>query len=528
MTLLRPGDVVGDRYRVLHPIARGGMGAVFEAEDTQLRRRVALKVLLPAFASDVDALERFRREALAVASVKHEGLVDVYDVALDGTPPYLIMELVDGESLRDVLAVRGRLPLGETLGLVADVLDTLSALHAAGIVHRDLKPANVLLVRGPKGQRAKLIDLGVAQVDDAGDTLTATDVAVGTPAYMAPEQLAGHRVGPAADLWAAGVLLHTLLTGARPFAATTLAELVAASAPLPLRPLRESCPDAPDALDACVARLLHPDPRERPMSAAAVAHELRTLVGVVGGPSDAFGVAPLGTGDRDAPTVGASATPRVGGATQQTRETPTMGATPATGATPRIGGTRRAADDVGAPHPHRRVRVWAAALTASALGGLVFLSLGSREPSPHGAPPTAEEPRPPSAASSMASTAPPFVYRPPDSHVVVLFGSVEEQAAVATLVEGRVTACFPSSGERRLGFLAAYTVRYEADGQVVEVLQGTRPDQRGSRTDAEDACVQSVLRDTAWPTAGLEPSFGRYRVTVSVAALPPGAQPVAL
>ncbi|MCB9603085.1 MAG: serine/threonine protein kinase [Sandaracinus sp.] len=210
--MLRAGVVLASRYRIEHPIARGGMGAVYEAFDVTLGRAVALKVLRDELVADPRALERFRREARACAAVTHPSLVALYDLQLEHEPPFLVMELVEGETLDAVLAERGRLPWPEVVTLGVQLLEGLARLHDVGVVHRDVKPSNVMM---RDDGRAALLDLGVARID-AEKTLTDAGVSVGTPAYMAPEQLMGRGAGPALDLFAVGLVLHVAATGQHP------------------------------------------------------------------------------------------------------------------------------------------------------------------------------------------------------------------------------------------------------------------------------------------------------------------------
>jgi serine/threonine protein kinase len=200
------------------------MGAVYEARDEQLGRRVAIKVIRPELLGDPVARARFRREALATAAVTHPGLVTLHDVALDGDPAYFVMELIDGQTLDNLLHREASLFWPRALRLTLDVLDALEALHAAGIVHRDVKPSNLMVVGEGVRERCRLIDLGVARLltAPADDARTASGVAVGTPAYMAPEQFAGERVGPTVDIYAMGLVLYKALTGVHPYSSSAV------------------------------------------------------------------------------------------------------------------------------------------------------------------------------------------------------------------------------------------------------------------------------------------------------------------
>jgi serine/threonine-protein kinase len=195
-------------FAVERELASGGMGSVFLAHDRKLDRRVAIKILKPELAS-ATASERFVREARTVAQLKHPCIVPIYRAGEVAGLSYYVMEFVEGETLRDRLA-RGPLAPDAVVKLADDLLAGLEAAHANGIVHRDVKPANVILV----GQQAVLVDFGVAKrLEPSGDELTATDHVVGTPAYMAPEQIAGEDVSPATDVYAAGMVLYEAVTG---------------------------------------------------------------------------------------------------------------------------------------------------------------------------------------------------------------------------------------------------------------------------------------------------------------------------
>jgi len=232
MSPLAPGTHIGN-YEVLTPVGAGGMGEVYRARDSRLGRDVALKVLPEALAADQERLARFEREARAVAALNHPNIVTIHSIERDGETRFITMELVDGAPLDHVLAPGG-LPLARVLALAIPLADALAAAHDKGIVHRDLKPGNVMVTGDG---RVKVLDFGLAKLDlapaDAGDAtqaLTAAPVStvgqvLGTMAYMAPEQVRGEAVDARADLFAFGVLLYELLTGRRPFAGRTSADL---------------------------------------------------------------------------------------------------------------------------------------------------------------------------------------------------------------------------------------------------------------------------------------------------------------
>ncbi len=275
------GQLVGGRFRILYAIAAGGMGAVYEARDEQLGRRVAIKVIRPELLGDPVARARFRREALATAAVTHPGLVTLHDVALDGDPAYFVMELIDGQTLDTLLHREARLFWPRALRLALDVLDALEALHAAGIVHRDVKPSNLMVVGEGDRERCRLIDLGVARLltAPADDARTASGVAVGTPAYMAPEQFAGERVGPTVDVYAMGLVLYKALTGAHPYSSSAVtADGAAHARGSAIEPVHALARDVPPAVSALVETMIARSPARRPASAAHVAREIRELL----------------------------------------------------------------------------------------------------------------------------------------------------------------------------------------------------------------------------------------------------------
>jgi WD40 repeat protein len=258
-----------DQFAILDVIGRGGMGIVLRGFDTYLERDVAVKVLNPSMAKDEVARERFCRESRTAASVTHENVVAVHHVALEESSdlPYLVMQLIDGESLDHRLA-RGRLPLKDIVSIGAQVAAGLAAAHEKGLIHRDIKPANVLLERGTN--RVKLTDFGLARAAD-DVRLTGTGLVSGTPLYMAPEQARGEDLDARADLFSLGVLLYELCAGVTPFeAGTPLAVLKRLTDELH-RPVRELSPDTPEWLADLIDRLLAKSPADRFQSAREVA-----------------------------------------------------------------------------------------------------------------------------------------------------------------------------------------------------------------------------------------------------------------
>jgi len=261
-----PPDRIGP-YRLLELLGQGAMGRVYRARDEALDRDVALKILAPG-RGDHAALARFRREAEAASRVRHRHLVTVHAFGEADGVPYLVLDLVRGRSLAEAAAA-GPLEPGEAVRIAGELASALGALHAGGVLHRDLKPANVLLT---EDGAAKLSDLGLARLDDA-TRLTQSAAVVGTPTYMAPEQLRGAPVDARADVYALGAILYELLSGQPPVRARTVAELLAAKHAAP-RPLSVARPGLGVDLERVCRRALAVDPAERYPSAEALAADL--------------------------------------------------------------------------------------------------------------------------------------------------------------------------------------------------------------------------------------------------------------
>jgi tetratricopeptide (TPR) repeat protein/tRNA A-37 threonylcarbamoyl transferase component Bud32/TolB-like protein len=226
-----PGDLIADRYRVVRFIARGGMGEVYEVEDLELRERVALKTVRPEAARDATAVERFKREIQLARKVTHPNVCRIFDVShhREGEEGviFLTMELLPGETLSQRLHRGGPLGTEEALPIVRQIAEALHAAHQAGVIHRDLKPGNVMLVESRGATRAVVTDFGLARLETAEGagaalTLTAAAAIVGTPAYLAPEQVEEGEITPAVDVYALGIVLYEMLTGTVPFLGDTV------------------------------------------------------------------------------------------------------------------------------------------------------------------------------------------------------------------------------------------------------------------------------------------------------------------
>ncbi len=267
-----PARLVLRRYRLTDRLAVGGSAEVWRAHDEQLGRDVAVKLLHPHLLTEARTRERLAAEARAVAGLSHPGIVAVYDVDVDGEAPGVVLELVEGESLAARLARDESLPPDEAARIAAEVGEALLHAHQRGVVHRDVKPGNILLE--PDG-RARLVDFGIARtLDEAAERLTMTGTVMGTLRYMAPEQLAGGVIGPKADVWGLGAVLHEMLTGRAPFAAATPVAL-ADEQRNGLAELPGLDPSLVQILRACLAG----DPAARPRHVGAVADALRAWLG---------------------------------------------------------------------------------------------------------------------------------------------------------------------------------------------------------------------------------------------------------
>ncbi|HVP38098.1 MAG TPA: protein kinase [Candidatus Saccharimonadales bacterium] len=280
--MLAAGTSLGP-YRILAPLGAGGMGEVYRAHDARLGRDVAIKVLPPHLAATPETRARFEREARTISQLSHPHICTLFDVGREGDTDYLVMELLEGETLAHRLE-RGPLPVAEVLRLGGQVAEALDQAHRAGVVHRDLKPGNVMLTKSG----AKLMDFGLARAAGLAPVaggltesptvsrpLTAAGTIVGTFQYMAPEQLEGKEADARADIWALGCVLYEMTTGQRAFEGASQASLISAIMKDEPRPLAELQPLSPATLEHVVRVCLAKDPDQRWQAAADLARELR-------------------------------------------------------------------------------------------------------------------------------------------------------------------------------------------------------------------------------------------------------------
>jgi serine/threonine protein kinase len=258
-------------YRVLRVLGAGGMGVVFEAEDPQLQRHVALKAMRPDLATNGDARQRFLREAQRMATLTHDHVLAIHHVGEDHGVPFLAMPLLQGESPEDRLRREGQLPVAEVLRIGRETALGLAAAHERGVIHRDVKPANLWL-EAPAG-RVKILDFGLARLAEGDADLTGSGVLVGTPSYLAPEQAEGE-VDPRADLFSLGCVLYRMVTGRLAFPGKTPMATLRAVATLNPTPPRQINPEVPESLSRLIEQLLSKDRADRPASAGFVAQAL--------------------------------------------------------------------------------------------------------------------------------------------------------------------------------------------------------------------------------------------------------------
>ncbi len=276
--VVRPGDVLSNKFRVERVLGVGGMGVVVAATNLQLGQLVALKFMLRAALAYGDNVARFEREARAAVRLRSDHVAKVMDVGrLDDGAPYMVMEFLEGEDLDRLLRTKGPLPIPTAVDFVLQAAEAIAEAHGLGIVHRDLKPKNLFVTERLNGEALiKVLDFGVSKVVGEGDlSLTATTQVLGSPSYMSPEQLRASRdVDQRTDIWALGAILYELLTGTVPFPATTLTQLTAMVISDPPRPLETLRQDVPKPLRDIIMKCLEKRVDDRFNSVADLAAAL--------------------------------------------------------------------------------------------------------------------------------------------------------------------------------------------------------------------------------------------------------------
>ena len=375
------GEMLASRYEIRALLGRGGMGEVYEAADHHLDRTVAVKVLRPELAADRRFLARFGREARTAARLGHPGIVAVHDIAESDGRAFIVMELVPGTTLGDLVARGGAMDPGAAARLVADAAEALAHAHDRGVVHRDVSPGNVMVTDAGS---VKILDFGVARaVRGSGATRSGSD-ALGTLAYVAPEQADADGGDQRVDVYALGAVLYEMLTGRPPFeggSTREVADLVRREIPPPVRSIRS---DVPEALDEVVARCLAKDPSTRYLTADRLANALRAAV-------DDVAAEPIMVAARsgDAVTV---PVPRVGDATAELPPARPNSRLASTAATP-VDGRRRPGRVIAwlAVAAMAFGALWVAGPSLAGLGGTVA--------------PTVKGPKPLPVPSGMVATA---------------------------------------------------------------------------------------------------------------------------
>lgn len=274
---LMPGTEFGPRYRIESLLGRGGMGAVYKAYDRELDRVVALKVVRPELTTDPSILQRFKQELLLASRISQKNILRIHDLGDVEGVKFISMAYVEGEDLHRVLERQGRLPLARALNLTRQLCAALDAAHAEGVVHRDLKPQNILL---DAADNAYVSDFGLAKsLEEGAALMTRTGEVLGTPRYMSPEQVEGKPTGPSSDLYALGLILYEMVTGAAPFQSASTYQLMYQRVTTRPKSPKEINPDLPDYLVRIILRCLEPNPDARYQQAREVLRDLESEVG---------------------------------------------------------------------------------------------------------------------------------------------------------------------------------------------------------------------------------------------------------
>jgi serine/threonine protein kinase len=283
------GKTVGGRYKLLRRLGGGGMGAVYEAEHAMIGRHVAVKLLHAQYASDIDVVRRFLNEARAAAMIGHPNILECTDMGrTDEGSPFLVLELLKGRDLASLIKSSGPMSIGRSVRIALDVCSALKAAHEREIVHRDIKPENVFIATGDDGiERVKVLDFGISKFGEGKQSGpgTATGQMLGTPAYMAPEQIHdASRVDRRTDVYAVGVLLYQMLSSQFPFYADTLPMLFIKIATESPRPIDAHRPDLPPALVDAITRAIEKDPEDRFTTVDELASAIAPFVGMTEAP----------------------------------------------------------------------------------------------------------------------------------------------------------------------------------------------------------------------------------------------------
>ncbi len=482
---LSPGQILDDKYRIVRVLGIGGMGAVYEGENTRIHRRVAIKVLHASVASKEDIVKRFEREAQAAGRIGSQHIVEVLDLGkLPTGERFMVMEYLDGEPLTQRIKVRGKLHPNELAPILLQLLDGLGGAHHAGIIHRDLKPDNVYLVKRQQRDFVKLLDFGVSKFSQAGEELsmTKTGAVMGTPYYMSPEQARGQAIDHRSDLYSVGVVAYQCLTGRVPFNAETFNELIFKIALETPEPVERVVPNCDPGFASIVRRSMERDPAHRFQTAGdfarALSHWQETASGVhplVLAPH----AAPSGPGVMQPPTVPGLA-----------RSDPSLSSNPLGTSAPALGvsgsnGLSASRAPLGDSHPHAP-----AALGASGAGHLL--------------PPT-ERPPEPMAQSQVA--------------LAVTTGASKKSMPVVLGVIGVVVL-----GAAAFGI---YQFRGRSEPKSAATSSTSTPASEASAERAAAAPTAAAQAKTAEPEAPNKPTSATAVADVELSATPIDSAPAA-
>ncbi|HEU5075010.1 MAG TPA: protein kinase [Polyangiaceae bacterium] len=394
---LKPGDRIAEKYVLEKELGRGGMGIVFLAQDTDLERPVAIKVLLEEHVADQGAVTRFLREAKASVKIQSEHVARIYETGrLSNGVPFIVMEYLEGQDLADRLELKGAMTEAQIADVVLQACEALAEAHAAGIVHRDLKPANLFLARRPDGSEAlKILDFGISKISTSS-VLTKSQTLVGSPYYMSPEQLeSAQDVDARADIWAAGVIMYELSTGQRPFEGNSLAALCVSVLNASPKPLEVVKPSTTPEFAAVVARCLQKNRDQRFQNVGELANALDALRG---------------------PGVKSGSAERVTRVLQNARTVPDIPRRESDPTAERSASWAQTNREATAQQLRgRRVLLASVVIVAAAGVGVALGQLAQRQPANQaafGAPPHAEAPRLTGGTPSIASSA---ISAPPTS-----------------------------------------------------------------------------------------------------------------
>lgn len=267
--------LLGSRYRLIHPVGKGGMAYVFKAYDQMLERPVAIKLLKKDFSEDPDFRERFKQEAKSAANLSHPNIVTVHDFGIDPAGVYIVMEYIAGTDLKSCIQERGHFSVHDGIPLMVQASAGLGYAHRAGIVHCDVKPQNMLVTAD---ERLKITDFGIARALSTIETETDRSMIWGSPQYFSPEQALGELPTPSSDVYSLGVVMYELFTGQLPFQAGSVDELIKLHQEQPPQDPRMYVPDLPEELALIILKVLSKEPSARYRTADQLSHILSNLI----------------------------------------------------------------------------------------------------------------------------------------------------------------------------------------------------------------------------------------------------------